>query len=144
MPIGTMTISDSQGLPSVVLKVELETDSPAASMAGQDWERAIVIHAIPASGEDIGQDMGSFSRKHNFDGICQTDVRDKLEAMIGADQFGALFPSGRFTVTITNDSGATVFSKTPCAMKAFGWRFMPGTDGKWLRYNLQMIEFHQT
>jgi len=144
MPIGTMTISDSQGLGTITLKVELETDSPASSQAGSDWERAIIQHAIPNRDDDIGQDMGSFSRKHPFDGIAQRDVRDKLEQFVSAPQFGTGFESGRFTVTITNDAGETIFSKSPLVIKSFGYRFIPGTRGKWIRYSLLMIEFHQT
>jgi len=130
----TLTQADSGGS---------ETDSPPFGDQGRDWKRAIVQHQIPTAGNDIGQDMGAYSREFKFGGICQQNIKDQLEAWAALTQFTAAHPSGRIHIIMTARDGATLYDIQPLALKNLSWKPRPGT-AKWFHVAATFVEFHQT
>jgi hypothetical protein len=147
MGTATLTITDTVTSMGVIFRIDdsgaPETDSPPPATESYEWDRAIIQHPIPNRDDDIGQDMGSYSRKLHLAGICQQDIKDQLENWVSLPQFGVSFPSGRFNAILVDKYGVTRYSKTSLAMKSLSSGPAAGRP-KWFNFTALFVEFHQT
>ena len=116
--------------------------SPPPATQIREWERAIVQHPIPNRDDDIGQDMGSYSRKIRISGICKQIIKDTLENWTSQAQFSA-GSTGPCSVQMVTRDGQTLYTINGLAIKSYSWRPTPGRP-TWFTIEIFFVEFHQT
>jgi len=116
-------------------------DSPPPATQSREWERALVQHPIPSRDDDIGQDMGSYSRKLRLAGICMQTIKDQLENWASIAQFSEGSTAGLFSAHMTTRDGQTLYNLSGLAIKSFSWQPVPGRP-KWFRFEILFVEFH--
>jgi len=115
-----------------VAHMPLVMDQPCRLYQG-GIERALIIHRIPAREGDKTQDMGSYSREYNLEGLALTyattpggvaekDVLDAMSSVVQVDSSGL----GIGVLTLTDAIGNTVISLTDLAVQKYTPRWVGG------------------
>jgi hypothetical protein len=130
------------GVPNMPLVMDLPCRLYQAAI-----ERAIIIHRIPAREGDIGQDMGSYSREYNLEGLALTypktpggtaekDILDAMVSVVQLDSSGV----GIGTLQMSDEAGNTVISLFGLAIQKYTPRWVGGFPQR-TYYVLKMVQF---
>jgi len=92
---------------------------------------------------DILQDMGSGCKKFRLEGLCTRSEKISLEQFIDAPQITDTYPSGRCSITQTDDAGNVQVNITQLSMSDLVLRYRGGLPQRWY-FLLDLIRADQS